>query len=318
MLKTLTDEHFSAIKMDVSQSMPDQSWGYFDDNDQLTVCASIWYANTPADKAGHLGVIGAFWCEEVTPLEHSKALFYHLTTLLKHRGCKKIIGPMNGNTWHDYRLVIAGNERPAFLLEPFTPAYYVQHWQKSGFIHDELYSSYWLNIEEWFDSRIDRIENRIAQQNIIVRALTKDDLEKIYELSVQSFTHNPYYMNLDKNTYMHKYGAALALINPNLSLVAIEQDTLELVGYLFAVPDFNQKNYQDYVDTIILKTVAVKQGKNYAGLGILMMAQCFEKARTLGMTTAIHALMHDGNPVQNIAREGASILRKYALFSYPF
>jgi predicted N-acetyltransferase YhbS len=318
MLKKLNSEDFIKTGLDISQSLPDQSWGYFNEDDELTVCASIWYSHTPEDKQGRLGLIGAFWCNEKIPLTHSQALFYHLTHLLKHKGCTKIIGPMNGNTWQDYRLVIAGNDRSAFLLEPFTPDYYVTHWQHAGFEYDEIYSSYWLNIEEWFDSRIDRIENRLAQNNIVLRSLEKQDLEKIYNLSIQSFTHNPYYMNLDKDTYMNKYGAALALISPNLSLVAIEEGTDELVGYLFAVPDFNQKSYQDCIDTVILKTVAVKSGKNYAGLGILMMAKCFDKSRKLGMNTAIHALMHDGNPVQNIAREGASLLRKYALFSYPF
>ena len=69
------------------------------------------------------------------------------------------------------------------------------------------------------------------------------------------------------------------------------------------------------IDTLIVKTLAVRPGRAYAGLGAWLLAEVHRSARQLGYTRAIHALMHESNRSKNLSAHYAQPLRRYALFS---
>jgi predicted N-acetyltransferase YhbS len=98
-------------------------------------------------------------------------------------------------------------------------------------------------------------------------------------------------------------------------LVLVAERDGELAGYLFAMPDLAQAQRGAQVDTVVVKTVAVRPGRLYAGLGAWLAAQCHARAAQAGFRRAVHALMHDANNSANISRRYADILRRYTLYA---
>jgi hypothetical protein len=87
------------------------------------------------------------------------------------------------------------------------------------------------------------------------------------------------------------------------------------VGFVFAVPDWMQRQRGGRIDTIVVKTVAVIPGRSYAGLGQLLASRCEHAAAALGHARAIHALMHAAGPSRNISERYAQTIRRYTLFA---
>jgi predicted N-acetyltransferase YhbS len=102
-------------------------------------------------------------------------------------------------------------------------------------------------------------------------------------------------------------------INSELVLLAEREE--QVVGFSFALPDALQAGRGEDINTVILKTVAVLSGRDYAGLGNLLAAQTHAIAHRLGFTRVIHALMHDGNASRTISGFYGQPLRGYTLYS---
>ena len=65
---------------------------------------------------------------------------------------------------------------------------------------------------------------------------------------------------------------------------------------------------------MIVKTVAVLPGRLTAGLGALLAEETHHRAARLGMTRAVHALMHEHNASLVISRRQGTVMRRYTLF----
>lgn len=288
----------------------DNTWGYVQ-NDDIIVQAKYWFY--PELPTGHslykVGLIGDFQCSEEATLEQSFLVFNQLETELKKLGVIKVIGPINGSTWQNYRLTTYyGNEKP-FLLEPYTPQYFIKHWNHFGFKPEHNYSSYKMDITQWSDERIHKLHSKFSE--LTFKSLCEKDLNAIFDLSVKSFVKNPYYIDIDKETYLTKYGKMMALLQPNISLVIYDKN--ELVGYLFAILN-PSSNPQERPDSVILKTIAISDNRKYAGLGTYLLSKLVEEMTKINVKYIIHALMYDNNPVQNIIKDCSVKMRGYTLF----
>lgn len=288
--------------------LDDNTWGIIKDNKTL-VKAKIWIHPQVNKESSFykVGMIGNFECLEETSCEESKELFTKLEEELKQLGCQKIIGPMNGNTWQDYRLTTFYGDKPPFLLEIYTPSFYIKHWVNFGFLPEEEYSSYITPVVEYSDERIEKIKNRFAHFSF--NQIQEKDLEAIFNLSLVSFKKNPYYIDIDKNEFLTKYKKMIALLNPNVSWVVY--DNKELIGYAFCT--INYQGIYKPNDSIIIKTTAIKEERKYAGLGVYLLSQLMEKSLNK-VDYIIHALMHDSNPVQNIIKNEGEKIRGYTLY----
>ncbi len=96
-------------------------------------------------------------------------------------------------------------------------------------------------------------------------------------------------------------------------LVASQGD--EIVGFVFSPPDVCQRKYQDNVDAIVIKTIAILPRTELSGLGRVLIVDMLENAVGMGFTTAISALMHVDNRSQKISADCAGPMRRYELFA---
>jgi GNAT superfamily N-acetyltransferase len=106
-----------------------------------------------------------------------------------------------------------------------------------------------------------------------------------------------------------------SLLAPEMVVLAEREG--ELVGFLFALPDFAQAQRGQKIDTVILKTLAVLPSLAGIGLGSLLTARIHTQAYHLGYRWAIHALMHVGNRSRRISAHTAQPFRGYTLFARP-
>lgn len=289
--------------------LEDNTWSIFK-NEKVIIKAKFWHYPNVDEKNDFykVGIVGNFECHEHASEEDSKVLFDKIEQELRDLGCQKIIGPMNGNTWQNYRLTTYYGDKPAFILEPYTPEYFIKHWVNAGFYPEEEYSSYMTETKKWHDQRIEKLKYKF--ENLSFRKIEERDLAPIFDLSLKSFIKNPYYINIDKQTYLEKYGKMMVLLKPNVSWVAYDGDNL--VGYIFAILN-NQGMYKEN-DSVILKTAAISDNRKYAGLGVYLLSKLVEESRQSNIDYVIHALMHDRNPVQNIIKDTSEKIRAYTLY----
>lgn len=284
-------------------------------------CALWWSGNIPTLPDAQLGIIGQY---EAASDDAAFLLLRHALGELAKQGCTRAIGPMDANTWRRYRFVTGNGAdshppEPPFFLEPTNPSTYPTQFIAAGFTPLATYSSRVTDDMTHRDPRAERVANRIAASGVTLRpfdpARLDSELRQIYDLSCISFRDNFLYTPLPEAEFIDSYQKIVPHLRPELTVMA-EKNNNDLVGFLFALPDLEEAKRGQTPHTVIVKTVAVLPGREWAGLGMLLLDRCQEAARNAGFTRAIHALMHDSNASRNLSLVygGARLLRQYTLY----
>ena len=278
---------------------------------------SLWWKQTPSLGAHRVGAIGHYASVDG---DAAAALLNEAVRILRENACSIAVGPMDGNTWRGYRFVTergsAERAEPPFFLEPVNPPEWPHQFLQAGFTPVAEYYSALNSDLSRHDERIAPIAARLEEAGVFIRSPRmnelSDQLERIYEVSRISFTHNFLYTELSKPAFLAQYLPLLGCIQPELILLAERRG--DLVGYLFAIPDLAQAQRGQAIDTVILKTVAILPQAELRGLGSLLIARAQQAAYRLGYTRAIHALMHEDNISRRISSHYAITMRRYAVY----
>lgn len=284
-------------------------------------CALWWAGGIPTLPSERAGIIGQY---EATRDNAAAILLENAFEELRKQGCTRAIGPMDGNTWRRYRFVTSNGEdshpvEPPFFLEPVNPTSYPLQFQSAGFTPLANYSSRVTDDMTHRDERAERVAERIAASGVALRPFDttrlESELQQIYALSCISFRDNFLYTPLPGAEFIGSYQKVVPYLRPELTVIA-EKANGELVGFLFALPDLEEAKRGETLRTVIVKTVAVLPGREWAGLGMLLLDRCQSAARDAGFSRAIHALMHDSNASRNLSAVygGARPLRRYTLY----
>ncbi|MEM9796396.1 MAG: hypothetical protein AAF919_07900 [Pseudomonadota bacterium] len=211
-------------------------------------------------------------------------------------GAEALIGPMEGDTWHSYRLVTESDGRAPFLMEPTSPPHLLPAFAASGF----------TTIGRYF-SAVRTLTPGVPDPT--VRPWGGEDPEalftQVHALSCEAFAGNAFYKPIDRQTFLDMYMPVVPMLVPDLVLFAREGE--RLTGFLFGIPNYAEG---PGTETVILKTYASLA----RGAGRALATTFHANAAALGHKTAIHALIHDDNTSAERSRqEGAEIFRRYAL-----
>lgn len=218
-------------------------------------------------------------------------------------GIRQLIGPMDGDTWHSYRLVTESDGSPAFLLEPTSKAHEPVLFTGAGF-HP---------IGSYFSARV-ALQSALpppAAQGFTVTPWSGTDPEalfdRVFDLSVQAFSRNAFYKPISRQDFLAMYLPVVPLMKRELIFFATTPEG-RLVGFLFGIPNYAEG---PQTKTAILKTYASLM----PGAGRHLAHAFHSAARDLGYETAIHALIHDDNlSALRSAVEGAEVFRRYTLY----
>jgi GNAT superfamily N-acetyltransferase len=303
----------------VSRQKADAHWLLTNTGGELVARCSLWWRAAPVYRRQQLGLIGHYGASQP---QAAAQLLSLACQQLAANGCTMAVGPMDGNTWHSYRLVTDRGSEPPFFLEPGHPPDWPLHFAGSGFtILSQYYSAVVPDLSRsgvGNDPRLARAAARAAARGLRIRSLRLEhfetELDQIYAIALAGFRKNFLYTPISKADFKALYYPLRAYIQPELILIA-EQDG-RAIGFIFAVPDLLQSRRRVEMDTVIIKTVAVHPEHQSAGLGSLLVGRCQEVAGDLGYRRAIHALMYEQNASRKISRRHETqLIRRYALFA---
>jgi hypothetical protein len=272
----------------------------------LRARCSLWWGSTPEHGGRRTGFVGRIE-------SHDDALFVLLgraSERLREAGCALAAGPVDGDTWHRYRLVTWSDGTPPFALEPYSPPDAVAPWERAGFTPLETYASYSDDALAERDPRVPALAARLRDAGVMLRALDvahlDDELAQIHALALRGFRDAPLYAPIGFEAFAALYRPLAALLDPRLCPVA-ERDG-RIVGVLFALRDPRAPQ------TVVLKTVVRDADRRLAGLGFVLTERARAAAHALGATCAISALQHDGSVARSLAAH-AVVFRRYAVFA---
>jgi len=297
----------------LARSPADEHW-MLADGDAVVARCSLWWTTAPTYPEHTVGLIGHYASADAAASD----LLALACDRLRQAGCTLAVGPMDGSTFYRYRLVTERGSEPPFFLEPDNPDSYPAHWTAGGFAPLAQYSSALQVGLDQTDPRIPQIAARFEGEGVHIRSLDLDrfeeELRRIYQVSAASFGQNFLASPIAEEEFLALYQPVRPFLRPELVLLA-ERDE-RLLGFFFALPDWLQAQRGAPVDTVIVKTIAVLPECARQGLAALLTNRCRERARALGFTRAIHALMHEGN--RSLTLSGAyagHVIRRYTLFA---
>ncbi len=268
---------------------------------------SLWWNRMPALNDHRVGMIGHYSSSG----EGACAFLDYACRQLSAHGCTIAVGPIDGSTWRSYRLITSFGDEPRFFLEPDNPPEWVEHYTGSGF---EPLAHYFSAINDDLtrtDPRVEQRAVRLAQAGITLRPIhaeaIEDDLRRIFTVSRIVFRDNLLYADPDEADLLETYRSLLGKMP--LELILLAEHAGHPVGFVFAVPDGNEKR------TLIIKTLAALPHRQYAGLGQMLLAEVMRRAHEMGFSRAIHALVRDSGHLRRITDRYARSIREYTLFA---
>lgn len=264
----------------------------------------VWH-DGPSLEGHRTAAIGAFSCDDAA---RGAAALREAVQRLEKEGFTAALGPIDGSTWARYRLVTDGDGRPPFLMEPTNPPHYVDAFESAGFA---VVSRYFSAVRPASLPNSDSPPVRGIRLRNIDLDHFEDELARVFELSLESFSRNRFYTPITQAEFVESYRPVRDLVDPELVLMAEDGDGA-LQGFLFAVPNYAEGKQPQ---SVIFKTYASRR----KGCGSMMLNAAQTRARDKGYQEFIHALIHDDNLSAKHSRNtGASPFRRYALWGCIF
>lgn len=296
----------------IKSSNASASWALIEGNNLLALC-SVWLEKTPSFESYNSCTLGNFFAIDNAS---GNTILDYAFDFLRKSGKDYVIGPMNGNTWQNYRFVSADSEHPSFFMEPQSVPFWTSIFIDSGFEVIAEYSSSISEQLDYADRSIDKLHARIKQHGLVVRPFnmerSDEELKRVHQLSLTSFSRNYLYTDISEKEFMKLYRKIIPYVIPDF--FQLVEDNGELVAYIFAVPDYSQEQRGEPVDTLIIKTVARSPARKYAGIGNYLVYHIHQLAINQGYHKIIHALMHQSNHSRSISNKSAISIRHYSLY----
>lgn len=255
-----------------------------------------------------IGMIGSFEALDDPP--RISSLLGDAASWLRARGAKQVIGPMDGDTWHRYRVNAGPFDAPPFLLEPVNPPYWDALWRGAGFEAIERYSSKRIDDVSSLAAKLAPMHERALSRGYRIRPIDltrlQEELALVWRLSLEIFRGNAWYSYISLDEFLALYRGIDGLLVPELVLF-IEHDSRP-AGFLFAYPDTDPR-------TVDYKTIGVVPAHRRGHVGWAMLQQAYAAALTMGRPVANHCLMREENASQSMdAGEGVTF-RRYSLYA---
>lgn len=273
---------------------PDAHVGVPDASGRDLQCA-LWWRDTPRITGRRVGFIG-HW--PVNAGDVGARLLSRARRRLAQAGCGYVVGPIDGSTWHTYRLALGGPSAPMFPLEP--PRLDPTPFEAAGFAPCGRYRTTVVPLPAH--------PRGTSMGRVRIRPLDPDRMESelavLHALANTAFREAFLFRPIPRARFDALYGPRLAHVDPGCVRIA-ERDG-EAAGFLFAFPGGE--------DAVVLKSLAVHPAWRRRGIGRALMQDAASRAAAEGRTRALHALTHDRNVSRRFAGMSAPILRRYVLF----
>lgn len=280
---------------------------------------------------GTVGCFEALNCGEAVAPMLRQAIAY-----LEACGVRRIIGPMDGDTWHRYRFNCGPYAAAPFVKEPWNPSYYPGLWEQAGFRVVETYDSYLVDDAAGAAAAQEKFHRRCLRNGFSFSPVTRRNyrasLPVIHQLSCRIFAENVLYSPIAFAEFERLYLPARALLAPGLSWIA-RQAQGDPVGYVFCFPDYAEamramRGRCGFIAKIrflrgkrkarrsCLKTLGVVPEVRGSGLTAALTHLIYKNSAELGYGQTLMCLMHSANDSHRFGGESPQPFRSYALYQF--
>jgi GNAT superfamily N-acetyltransferase len=176
--------------------------------------------------------------------EISEALFATVFQWARARGFTRVLGPMNPSSNDECGLLVKGHGRDPVFMMPYNPEYYAARVEASGFRKAKDLLAFHIDLAHSPTSRLARVGARLQKRQSEVtlrpirRRTLRADLAKVKEVYNDAWEENWGFAPMtDGEIDFMADRLKLMLLE---GLVWLAETPTEPVGFLLALPDFNQ------------------------------------------------------------------------------
>lgn len=185
---------------------------------------------------------GFFECVNEPPV--SAALFEAVYLWARQKGLRRVIGPVNPTTNDECGLLVDGFDSPPAFMMTYNPRYYADLLAAEGFVKAKDLLAYWIDLANNPMDRLGRIADKCRRRNPeltfrpVRRKTLTADLAKIKEIYNEAWEENWGFVPMTDA----EINFLAARLKPLLveGLVSLVESPTEPVGFLLALPDFNE------------------------------------------------------------------------------
>lgn len=301
----------------------------YENNSPVACCTAQLQTGNPA-----VGTIGDFVA--LNNREAATAVLRAAAEHLKGQKVDRVLGPLNGDTWHSYRLNTGPYEAAPFIKEPWNPAYYPSLWLNADFIVAETYDSYLVENPAVAANDQEKFYRRCIRNGYRFESIHAGNYERmlpeIYRMSCSIFTENKLYTEILEAEFIAMYSPAKALLGNGLSWIGYAPDGAA-AGYIFTFPDYADavrsmngsngfmarlrflRNKKRATRTCI-KTLGSIPEKRGSGLTAALTYLSYKNSVDLGFGATLMCLMHSSNDSRRFGGHADRPFRSYALYEY--
>ena len=219
---------------------------------------------------------------------------------------------MNGSTWSSYRITLEDSMAP-FFLDNYNKPYYSKLFLNSRFKAISAYYSSRCNSLNPNIERINKFSKHFKKKGFVFRNINLDDwendLNKIYQVTIDSFKNNFLYTEIPFSDFKELYFPIKKIVNPEF-VILCEDENKKPVSFIFGIED----RFAESGKTMIIKTLATRSDFQSRGLGSFIIELFYQRAKENGYREVIHALMQESNSSLNILADSHVRFREYDLY----
>ncbi len=276
-------------------------------------------ADDPAVAAGLLDAVGAWG---------------------RSKGMTRLLGPMNPTSNDECGLLVEGFDMDPVFMMPYNPRYYPELLGGLGFQKAKDLLAYFIDISKSPLDRLNRLANKCRQRNpdLAFRAVTRKGLEadlgKVKQIYNAAWEHNWGFTPMTDA----EVDFLAARLKPLLveGLVQLVESPTEPVGFLLAVPDFNEAlkplegrlltpKLFGFIPSLLGRhvpkqcrviTLGLKAAYRGRGLESVMLSEGLNTGFGLGFTSAEASWVLEDNVKMRRVIElfGAKVYKRYRLY----
>ncbi len=206
---------------------------------------------------------GFIQCASISQLP---SLIQAIEDIANRRGCKKIIGPIDGATWANYRFQSSIQIQNKYPGQPTYSADWANIFLKYNYKVSETYETVQIDqIEQARQELLTFKEIELPDLQFIkpTKEYVTSHVSQFQQVLNEVFTENYQFSEMTITETKILFSNLLNLINYDFSLVIIDKNN-EIVGFML--------NYT-IDDTLYLKTIGIKKLFRYQGLTVFKMLE---------------------------------------------
>jgi GNAT superfamily N-acetyltransferase len=188
-----------------------------------------------------IGYFGFF--ESVNSKEVTLRLFERVEDVLRKKGIKEIIGPMNPSTNYECGLLIEGFSTPPYIMMPHNPPFYQELLESVGFKKAKDLLANLLIGDGSLPQRLERIASRISSKIPEVKIREVDlkniqrEIREFMRIYNEAWANNWGFVPMSEKEVSYFAKVLKSILVPSLALFAEYKE--EPAGFILALPNYN-------------------------------------------------------------------------------